>query len=206
MSRKPATAKTSKATHAHGHHDHAHDHGHDHHDDGAAHGTLKGYVTGFVLAVILTAIPFWLVMGRPLDGVFSSTWPVAILLMVFAVVQMVVHMVYFLHMHPKSEGGWTFMALFFTIIIVIICMSGSMWVMFHLNSNMMPEHDMSKMDTTGEAWLPSAVSGTSLLKATVSGVDISGTSATPSEVTPLTGEAATPSGTDVKAPAPATAE
>lgn len=155
MSRKPAA--------------HAHHHGHDHdHHDGASHGTLKGYTIGFVLSVILTAIPFWLVMGRPLDGVFTSPLPLAILLMVFAVVQMVVHMIYFLHMHPKSEGGWTFMALFFTLIVVIIAMSGSMWVMFHLNANMMPVHDMSAMDTTGEAWLPSKVSGTEVSGTTVS--------------------------------------
>ena len=49
---------------------HANHAGHDHHDDddGAAHGTLKSYVTGFVLAAILTAIPFWLVMGRVFDS------------------------------------------------------------------------------------------------------------------------------------------
>lgn len=52
------------------HADHAGHGGHDHHDDddGAAHGTLKSYVTGFVLAAILTAIPFWLVMGRVFDS------------------------------------------------------------------------------------------------------------------------------------------
>ena len=37
-----------------------------HDEGGAAHGTLKGYLTGFVLSVFLTAIPFWLVMARPM--------------------------------------------------------------------------------------------------------------------------------------------
>ena len=52
--------------------------------------------------------------------------------------QIVVHMIYFLHMNTKSEGGWTMMALIFTIVLVVITLSGSLWVMNHLNSNMMP--------------------------------------------------------------------
>lgn len=117
-------------------------HGHDHHADGA-HGSMRDYVIGFVLSVILTAIPFWLVMARPLDNTLT-----AVAIMGFAAVQMVVHMIYFLHMNGKQEGGWTLTALLFTIIVVVIMMSGSLWVMYHLNHNMMPHptvHDMSQM-------------------------------------------------------------
>ena len=65
--------------------------------------------------------------------------------MAFAAVQIVVHMIFFLHMNPRSEGGWTMMALVFTIIIVVITLSGSLWVMYHLNTNMMlSPHEMSQ--------------------------------------------------------------
>jgi cytochrome o ubiquinol oxidase operon protein cyoD len=47
-------------------------------------------------------------------------------------------MIYFLHMNTKSEGGWTFLALLFTLILVVITLVGSIWVMYHLNQNMMP--------------------------------------------------------------------
>ena len=104
------------------------------HDDGSAHITLKGYVTGFVLAVILTAIPFWLVMGKVIN---SSTLTAAVILC-FAVVQIVVHMFYFLHMNTKAEGGWTMLALLFTLVLVVITLSGSLWVMYHVSTNMMP--------------------------------------------------------------------
>jgi cytochrome o ubiquinol oxidase operon protein cyoD len=115
---------------------HAHSHGHE-----AGHGSFKGYMTGFVLSIILTAIPFWLVMG----GVLDSKLATAVLVMGIGVVQIVVHMVYFLHMNPRSEGGWTLMALIFTLIIVGIALAGSLWVMHHLNANMMPmTHDMMK--------------------------------------------------------------
>ena len=73
----------------------------DGHDEGA-HGTLRGYVTGFLLSVVLTAIPFWLVMGK----VIPSSGMTAFVILALAVVQIVVHMVYFLHMNTKSEGGW----------------------------------------------------------------------------------------------------
>jgi cytochrome o ubiquinol oxidase operon protein cyoD len=118
--------------------DAAHDndpaHADEHDEQQGLHATLGGYVVGFVLAVILTAIPFWIVMTRAIES--SGFTIVAIL--AFASVQIVVHMVYFLHMTPKAEGGWSLMALAFTIILVVITLSGSLWVMFHLKSNMMP--------------------------------------------------------------------
>jgi cytochrome o ubiquinol oxidase operon protein cyoD len=108
---------------------HGHSHGHE-----AAHGSFKSYMIGFVLSVILTAIPFWLVMG----DVFDSKAVTAAWIMGLGAVQIVVHMIFFLHMNPRSEGGWTMMALIFTILLVVIALSGSLWVMHHLNANMMP--------------------------------------------------------------------
>ncbi|MBS9478082.1 cytochrome o ubiquinol oxidase subunit IV [Ancylobacter radicis] len=121
-------------------HDHAHAHGHDDHAE--PHGSLRGYMIGFVLSVILTAIPFWLVMS----GVLGSTTATALAIMGFAVVQIVVHMIYFLHMNFRTEGGWSMLALGFTLILVVITLAGSLWVMYHLNTNMMPSvHDMRQM-------------------------------------------------------------
>ncbi len=119
------------------------DHGHAGHGEGASHSTFKGYMTGFVLAVALTAIPFWLVMGK----VIASPVMTAIVVLAFGTVQIVVHMIYFLHMNTKSEGGWTMLALLFTLVLVAITLSGSLWVMYHLNENMMPpsSHDMRNM-------------------------------------------------------------
>lgn len=136
MSEHPATS---------GHADHVAGHGH--HDD-HAHGSLKSYAIGFVLSVILTAIPFWLVMGH----VFDKSSTTALVILGFAAVQIVVHMVYFLHMNTKSEGGWSMLALIFTVMLVVIMLSGSIWVMYHLNHNMMPgmmpdtPHDMHEMN------------------------------------------------------------
>ena len=123
------------------HHEHsAHGH-HDHHDD-HSHGDLKSYATGFILSVILTAIPFWLVMGKVIKDPATTGY----VLLAFAAVQIVVHMVYFLHMNSKSEGGWNMLALIFTLVLVVIVLAGSLWVMHHMNTNMMPgPHDMEEM-------------------------------------------------------------
>ena len=124
------------------HDDHHGDH-HGHDDGPVSHSTFKGYMTGFVLAVILTAIPFWLVMAK----VFDKPNTTALVILAFAVVQIVVHMVYFLHMDAKSEGGWNMLALIFTLVLVVITLAGSLWVMYHMNTNMMPHsmHDMKNM-------------------------------------------------------------
>ena len=122
-------------------HDHHDDHGH-HDESGAAHSTMGGYMIGFVLAVILTAIPFWLVMGK----VITDPHTTSLVILAFAIIQIVVHMIYFLHMNTKSEGGWNMLAMMFTAVVLIIMLSGSIWVMFHMNANMMPgmSHDMTE--------------------------------------------------------------
>lgn len=122
----------------HGHDDHGHDHGH---GEGAAHGSLREYVTGFLLSVLLTAIPFWLVMAEPLADKQLTT----MIVVAFAVVQIVVHMIYFLHMNTRSEGGWNMLALIFTGVLVVITLSGSLWVMYHMNTNMMPKMSAHEM-------------------------------------------------------------
>ena len=111
-------------------------------DDGIPHVSAREYLNGFVLSVVLTAIPFALVMSKTI----SNSTLAAVVILVFAAVQIVVHMVYFLHMNTKSEGGWNLVALVFTAVLVIIVLSGSLWVMHHLNTNMMPgPHEMQDM-------------------------------------------------------------
>ena len=109
----------------------AHD-GHGTTSAGASHGSVKSYVIGFVLAVILTVIPFKLVMGGTLEA--STTLAVILGL---AVVQIVVHLIYFLHLDSSSEQRWNVMALAFTALILLIVVAGSLWIMHNMNTNMM---------------------------------------------------------------------
>lgn len=108
---------------------------HDGHGHGEAHHfSRRGYLIGFLLSVVLTAIPFWLVM----TGALADKQATVMIVIALAVVQILVHTVSFLHLNSRSEGGWTLMAYIFTAVIVLIVISGSLWIMYHLNSNMMP--------------------------------------------------------------------
>jgi cytochrome o ubiquinol oxidase operon protein cyoD len=121
-----------------------HDHGHHGHDVHVTHYSARDYMIGFALSAILTIIPFWLVMGNVLAPE-TTKW----VILAFAGVQLIVQMMYFLHLNSKAEGGWNMMALILTIVILVIVMAGSIWVMHHMNTNMMPgmgpnsTHDMT---------------------------------------------------------------
>ncbi len=99
---------------------------------GASRGSLKSYLTGFVLSLILTAIPFALVMS----GTFSSS---AILAGIFSagIVQILVHLHYFLHLDTSSEERWNVLAMIFTLLIMVLFVGGTLWIMFNLNYRMM---------------------------------------------------------------------
>ena len=120
---------------------------HDTHDHPASHdhGSHASYIKGFILSVILTAIPFAVVMA----GGFENRLLTVALIVGFAVVQILVHMVYFLHMTAKHEEGWTMMSTLFTLIVVVIMLAGSIWVMYHMNTNMMPQMNHEAMQGFG---------------------------------------------------------
>lgn len=99
---------------------------------GAGKASLKAYAVGFILAIVLTAISFALVMSGKtsrsvaLIGIFSA-----------AVLQILVHLHYFLHLDMSSAARWNLLALVFTLLIMVIFIGGSIWIMFDLNYRMM---------------------------------------------------------------------
>ena len=115
---------------------------------GESHASVKSYMIGFVLSVILTAIPFGLVMDATHHGFSADTVLAAIL--VFAVVQVFVHIVYFLHMDRSAEQRWNVLAFAFTILILVIVVSGSVWIMHNATTNM----EQSMAPTSSEGVIP----------------------------------------------------
>ncbi len=98
---------------------------------GGVHGSRKSYSIGFLLAIALTIIPFGLVMTHASVGT-------PLIIAVFAVAQIAVHVVYFLHVNRSEAQRWNLMALVFTGIVVCIILGGSIWIMHNLYINMMP--------------------------------------------------------------------
>ena len=89
-----------------------------------------GLNIGFLLAVILTLIPFGLVM----TDAFEDTASTALIIMGLGVVQIIVHMVYFLQMNRRAERSWTLSALNVTVRLLV----GTLWGMPPLDGNAAP--------------------------------------------------------------------
>lgn len=101
---------------------------------------LTVYFTGLGLAVLLTATSFF-VAGTNL--VWQPSIPVA--LVVLAIAQMGVHLVFFLHITTGPDNTNNVMALAFGLLIVFLVVGGSVWIMYHLNQNMMPMEPVMPM-------------------------------------------------------------
>ena len=105
-----------------------------HNHGGAAHGSVKEYVIGLVLSIVLTVIPFALVMTGN-----TSTITISIILLCL-VAQVFVQLVFFLHMNGSSAQIWNTTSGVFIVLIVLILVLGSIWIMNHLNHNMLLGH------------------------------------------------------------------
>ena len=101
---------------------------------------LLGYVVGLGLAILLTATSFF-VAGT--DLVWQPSIPVA--LVVLAIAQMGVHLVFFLHITTGAHNTNNVLALGFGLLIVFLVIGGSLWIMDHLNHNMMPMDQLMQM-------------------------------------------------------------
>ena len=102
---------------------------------------LLGYAIGLGLSVLLTATSFF-IAGT--DLVWQPSIPVA--LVVLAIARMGVHLVFFLHITTGPDNTNNVMALAFGLLIVFLVVGGSLWIMSHLNHNMMPMDQIMPMN------------------------------------------------------------
>ena len=101
---------------------------------------IRGYLVGLGLATLITVVAFF-VSGTSL--VWQPSIPIA--LVVLAIAQMGVHLVFFLHITSGPESSNNLLALMFGLLIVILLIVGSLWIMTHLNHNMMPMERIIQM-------------------------------------------------------------
>ena len=98
------------------------------------------YVIGLGLATLLTIVSFFVARTTL---VWQPSIPVA--LAVLAIAQMGVHLVFFLHITTGPDNVNNVMALAFGVLIVLLLLVGSLWIMAHLNHNMMPMDQIMQM-------------------------------------------------------------
>ncbi|MDF0730224.1 cytochrome o ubiquinol oxidase subunit IV [Pseudomonas entomophila] len=104
---------------------------HDTHHEGN-HGSVKSYMVGFILSIILTAIPFGLVMYPSLPKNLT-----VLIVVAMAVIQVVVHLVYFLHMDRSKEQRSNVSTFLFTTLVIALLVGLSLWIMFNIHIEMM---------------------------------------------------------------------
>ncbi len=93
---------------------------------------LKPYAVGIVLALVLTAVPFGLVATRALEPA-----PTLAVIAVLGIVQIAVHLRYFLHLDLPPSSHPEPLVLAFAAILMVIMIGGSLWIMFDLHDRMM---------------------------------------------------------------------
>jgi cytochrome o ubiquinol oxidase operon protein cyoD len=101
-------------------------------DHGASHGSVKTYMTGFILSIILTVIPFWMVMS----GSYTKH-DTLIAIFAFAVVQIVVHLKYFLHLNFSKDGRLNTFSFLFTALVIVLLVGLSVWIIYSADALMM---------------------------------------------------------------------
>jgi cytochrome o ubiquinol oxidase operon protein cyoD len=102
--------------------------------------SVSYYLLGLVLAVLLTAASFW---STQTHLIYGPAIPIAI--SVLAIAQMGIHLVFFLHMTSAPDNTNNALALAFGVLIAALVVFGSLWIMAHLNHNLMPMQDLMKM-------------------------------------------------------------
>ena len=98
------------------------------------------YVIGLALALLLTGISFWVASTGVLWGPGVATG-----LVVLAIAQMGVHLVFFLHITSGPDNTNNVLALAFGVLIVFLVMIGTIWIMSHMNANMMPDPSLMNL-------------------------------------------------------------
>src|ERR1700691_731021 len=104
---------------------------------------IRNYLIGLGLAAALTIGSFWVASGTSL--IYTPGVPMA--LAALAVAQMGVHLAFFLHITTGPDNTNNALALAFGALIVGIVIAGSLWIMYHLNANMMVPGYMMDMHT-----------------------------------------------------------
>ena len=105
-----------------------------------AHGSLRGYTIGYVSAIALTIAAFTVATSTGMAP-FSIESALAVL----AIAQMLVHLIFFLHINTAPVQKTNILAFTATMLIIAIVVIGSMWIMSHLNRNMIPMNQLMQM-------------------------------------------------------------
>ena len=97
-----------------------------------ASGSLHSYTLGFIMSILLTLAAYFLVVNHLLNG-----WGLVAAIMVLAMVQLLVQLIFFLHLSEESKPRWNLTVMAFMLIVLCVVVFGSLWIMHNLNYHAM---------------------------------------------------------------------
>jgi cytochrome o ubiquinol oxidase operon protein cyoD len=98
-----------------------------------SHVTLKSYVLGFIISLLLTLSAYFVATSPTLTSTFALS-----VIITLAFIQFIAQVIFFLHLGKETKPRWNLFIFFTTLVGMIILVAGSLWIMHHLNYNMMP--------------------------------------------------------------------
>lgn len=100
-------------------------------------GNLQSYMIGYALSIAFTLAAYMLVVRHVVsDHTFIPHNLLILVVVTLAIAQLIVQLVFFLHLGRKSGSSWNLIAFLYTTLLVVFLVGGSLWIMYHLNYNM----------------------------------------------------------------------
>jgi cytochrome o ubiquinol oxidase operon protein cyoD len=100
--------------------------------------SLKSYLAGFISSVVLTLAAYFAVVNHVHNAL--------VIILSLAVIQVVIQLIFFLHLGKGQDASWNLVVFFSTFTIILILVIGSIWIMGHLNYNMTPQDIQNYMN------------------------------------------------------------
>src|SRR3989344_6323312 len=99
------------------------------------HGGYQAYTTGFAISIVLTLAAFYFVHEKIFNG-----WELAIAILVLAVGQLLVQLLFFIHLGREEKPRWNLVSFLFMLLVILILAIGSLWIMYNLNYHNMVDN------------------------------------------------------------------
>jgi cytochrome o ubiquinol oxidase subunit IV len=96
-------------------------------------GTVKSYLLGFLFSLLLTLCSFGLVIKKPF-----TKQATLLVISALALIQAIFQLVYFLNLAKDAPPRWKLLMFGFMLLVLVILITGTLWIMYNLNYNMMP--------------------------------------------------------------------
>lgn len=100
----------------------------------------NSYIAGFVLSLVLTLAAYSVVVNK-----MASGWTAVYIILALALIQLIVQIVFFLHLGREQKPRWNLTVMLFAVMVVVILVGGSLWIMHNMNYH--HGHGKSPADT-----------------------------------------------------------